>query len=31
LFTFNIVISLVIIMIAISTRKPLEFSSFPTV
>ena len=31
LFTFNIVISLVIIMIAIGTRKPLEFSSFPTV
>ena len=31
LFTFNIVISLVIIMIAINTRKPLEFSSFPTV
>jgi flagellar biosynthesis protein FlhA len=31
LFTFNIVASLVIIMIAISTRKPLEFSSFPTV
>ena len=31
LFTFNIVASLVIIMISISTRKPLEFSSFPTV
>ena len=31
MFTFNIVISLVIIMIAISTRKPLEFSSFPTI
>jgi flagellar biosynthesis protein FlhA len=31
LFTFNIVISLVIIMISISTRKPLDFSSFPTV
>ncbi len=31
LFTFNIIISLVIIMIAINTRKPLEFSSFPTV
>ena len=31
LFTFNIVASLVIIMIAINTRKPLEFSSFPTV
>ncbi len=31
LFTFNIVASLVIIMIAINTRKPLDFSSFPTV
>jgi flagellar biosynthesis protein FlhA len=31
LFTFNIVSSLVIIMIAIGTRNPLEFSSFPSV
>jgi flagellar biosynthesis protein FlhA len=31
LFTFNILASLVIIMIAIGTRQPLEFSSFPTV
>lgn len=31
LFTFNILSSLVIIMIAIGTRKPLEFSSFPSV
>ena len=31
LFTFNIVASLVIIMIAINPRKPLDFSSFPTV
>ena len=31
LFTFNILASLVIIMIAIGTRRPLEFSSFPTV
>ena len=31
LFTFNIVASLVIIMIAISTRNPLDFSSFPSV
>ena len=30
-FTFNIVCSLVVIMIAIGTKKPLEFSSFPTV
>jgi len=29
LFTFNIVASLVIIMVAIATRKPLDFSSFP--
>ena len=31
LFTFNIVSSLVIIMIAIGTRSPLDFSSFPSV
>ena len=31
LFTFNIAASLLVIMIAISVRKPLEFSSFPTV
>jgi flagellar biosynthesis protein FlhA len=31
LFTFNIVSGLVIIMIAIGTRKPLDFSSFPSV
>ena len=31
LFTFNIVCSLVVIMIAIATKKPLDFSSFPTV
>ncbi len=31
LFTFNIASSVLIIMIAISTRKPLEFSSFPSV
>jgi flagellar biosynthesis protein FlhA len=31
LFTFNIVIGLLVIMIAISTRKPLEFSAFPAV
>ena len=31
LFTFNIGCSLLIIMIAIGTRKPLEFSSFPSV
>lgn len=31
LFTFNILSGLVIIMIAIGTRKPLDFSSFPSV
>jgi flagellar biosynthesis protein FlhA len=31
LFTFNILVSVVVIMIAIGTRKPLEFSSFPSV
>jgi flagellar biosynthesis protein FlhA len=31
LFTFNIMVGLVVIMIAIGTRKPLEFSSFPSV
>ncbi len=31
LFTFNIVASLVIIMIAIGTRTPLDFSAFPSV
>ena len=30
LFTFNIGCSLLVIMIAIGTRKPLEFSSFPS-
>jgi flagellar biosynthesis protein FlhA len=31
LFTFNILLGLVIIMVAIHTRRPLEFSSFPAV
>jgi len=31
LLTFNILVGLVVIMIAINTRKPLEFSSFPSV
>jgi flagellar biosynthesis protein FlhA len=31
LFTFNILCSLVVIMVSIATRKPLDFSSFPTV
>ena len=31
LFTFNILVSVIVIMIAIGTRKPLEFSSFPAV
>jgi flagellar biosynthesis protein FlhA len=31
LFTFNIAISLMVVLIAINTRKHLEFSSFPSV
>lgn len=31
LFTFNIMIGLIIIMIAINTTKPLEFSAFPSI
>ncbi len=31
LFTFNIVTGLVVIMVAIHTRRPLEFSSFPAI
>ncbi len=31
LFTFNLLVGLVVIMVAINTRKPLEFSSFPSV
>jgi flagellar biosynthesis protein FlhA len=31
LFTFNIMVSLIVIMIAINTDKPLDFSSFPAV
>ncbi len=31
LFTFNILVSVIVIMVAIGTKKPLEFSSFPSV
>jgi flagellar biosynthesis protein FlhA len=31
LFTFNIIVAIVIIMIAIGVRKPLDFSSFPSI
>jgi flagellar biosynthesis protein FlhA len=31
LFTFNLLIGLVVIIVAINTKKPLEFSVFPTV
>ncbi len=31
LFTFNLLIGLVVIMVAINTKKPLEFSVFPSV
>ena len=30
-FTFNILVSVIVIMIAIGTKKPLDFSSFPSV
>ena len=30
-FTFNIVLSLVILMVSLNTYRPLEFSSFPTI
>jgi flagellar biosynthesis protein FlhA len=29
LFTFNIIVALVVVMVAIGTSRPLEFSSFP--
>jgi len=31
LFTFNIAISLIVLMVSVYTRKPLEFAAFPTV
>ena len=31
LFTFNIIVGLVIIMVAINSSKPLDFSSFPSI
>jgi flagellar biosynthesis protein FlhA len=31
LFTFNIAMSLVVLLVAVYTRKPLEFAAFPTV
>ncbi len=31
LFTFNIALALVVLMVAVYTRKPLEFAAFPTV
>ncbi|MAC37259.1 MAG: flagellar biosynthesis protein FlhA, partial [Halieaceae bacterium] len=30
-FTFNIMLGLLMVMISLNTRKPLEFSSFPSV
>jgi flagellar biosynthesis protein FlhA len=30
-FTFNIAISIIVLMVGVNTREPLEFSSFPTV
>jgi flagellar biosynthesis protein FlhA len=31
LFTFNITLALIVLMVAVYTKKPLEFASFPTV
>jgi len=31
LFTFNIVLSIVVLLVAVSAKKPLDFSVFPTV
>ena len=31
LFTFNLLVGMIVIMVAIKTTKPLEFSSFPSV
>ena len=31
LFTFNIALALIVLMVAVYTRKPLEFAAFPTV
>jgi flagellar biosynthesis protein FlhA len=31
LFTFNIVLSLIVILVAVSAKRPLDFSVFPTV
>ncbi len=31
LFTFNIVLSITVLLVAVSSRKPLDFSSFPTI
>ncbi|WP_269532653.1 flagellar biosynthesis protein FlhA [Chitinimonas sp. BJYL2] len=30
-FTFNIAVSIIVLMVAINTKKPLEFSAFPVV
>jgi flagellar biosynthesis protein FlhA len=31
LFTFNIVLAMVVILVSVSTRRPLDFSVFPTI
>lgn len=31
LFTFNIVLSIMVLLVAVSSRKPLDFSVFPTI
>ena len=30
-FTFNIAVSIIVLMVGLNTRQPLEFSAFPTV
>ncbi|WP_175885479.1 flagellar biosynthesis protein FlhA [Burkholderia sp. BCC0044] len=31
MFTFNIVLSIVVVMVAVTVRRPLDFSAFPTI
>ena len=31
MFTFNIVLSIVVVMVAVTVKRPLEFSAFPTI
>lgn len=31
MFTFNIVLSIVVVMVAVTVKRPLDFSAFPTI